>query len=299
MFRATLMFAALIGVTAVQAGSATTYTQKIEQWRAKRVASLTAPYGWLSLVGLPWLHEGANTVGSAADNAIVIESAPAHLGTVDWHKDGTVTLELAADAHATIDGKHQRRATLLDDSHDKPTTVRFGTTEFYLVTRNGRKGLRVKDSQAPTRVHFAGLDHFPVDPSLRVTARWIPFQPHHELKMGNEIGGVDTYPVPGKAEFDYQGHTYSVEPVIEVPGDTQYFLVFADKTSGKETYGAARFLYLDPPKPGSDTVVIDFNKAYNPPCAFTPYATCPLAPPENRLGFRVTAGEKSYRGPSE
>ncbi len=296
MLRTLIVIASLFGVTAVHASD--TYTQQIEHWRAERLASLTAPYGWLSLVGLPWLHEGTNTVGSAADNAIVIASAPAHLGTVDWHANGTVTVTLDPGSKAGIIGTSERHAVMLDDSHDKPTTVRFGSTEFYLVTRNGRKGLRVKDSQAPTRTHFAGLDYFPIDPALRITARWTAFHPHHELKMGNEIGGIDTYPVPGKAEFEFNGHTYSVEPVIEVPGDKQYFLVFADQTSGKETYGAARFLYIDPPAPGSNTVVIDFNKAYNPPCAFTPYATCPLAPPENRLGFRVTAGEKVYRGPN-
>jgi uncharacterized protein len=298
MFRASPFLAvfliALSGVATVQAADVSSYTQQIKHWRTQRVERLTAPYGWLSLIGLPWLEQGANTVGSAKDNAIVIDTAPAHLGTVDWRKDGTVTIELAPDAHATIDGKHERRATLLDDSHDKPTVVRFGTTEFYLIARNGRKGLRVKDSESPTRTHFAGIDHFPVDPSLRIVAKWVPYTKPHTLKMGNEIGAVDTFPVPGKAEFTYQGHDYTLYPVIEVPGDSQYFLVFADATSGKETYGAARFLYIDKPKDGH--VVIDFNKAYNPPCAFTPYATCPLAPPENRLGFRVTAGEKVYKG---
>lgn len=297
MFRASLVLAAILGVTAVHAADSPSYSQQIMHWRAQRLERLTAPYGWLSLIGLPWLQHGANTVGSAPDNAIVIPQAPAHLGTVDWNKDGTVQIHLDAGTDALINGKHVSSATLLDDSHPNPTTVRFGTTEFYLVTRDGRKGLRVKDSDAPTRTHFAGLAYFPVDPSLRIVARWIPFKPHHELKMGNEIGGVDTYPVPGKAVFEYQGHSYSLEPVIEVPGDTQYFVVFADATSGKETYGSARFMYIDPPKDGH--VVLDFNKAYNPPCAFTPYATCPLAPPENRLGFRVTAGEKAYRGTVE
>ncbi len=300
MFRASLVLATVLGVTAVQAAAGPGYTQQIQHWRAQRLKSLTAPYGWLSLVGLPWLQKGANTVGSAKDNDIVLDKAPAHLGSIDWHKDGKVTIKLAAgDAHVTINGRHVREAVLLDDSHDKPTTVKFATTEFYLVSRNGMKGLRVKDSQSPTRVHFAGLDYFPVNPALRITAHWVPFKPHHHLKMGNEIGGVDTYPVPGKAVFTYQGHRYSVEPVIEVPGDTQYFLVFSDRTSGHETYGASRFLYLDPPKPGSDTVTIDFNKAYNPPCAFTPFATCPLPAPVNRLDFRVTAGEKKYAGAGE
>ena len=296
MSRTVILLAALLGVTAAYASPPASYTQQIEQWRAERLKSLTAPYSWLSLVGLPWLHEGVNRVGSAKGNDVVIASAPPHLATIDWRKDGTLTLALDKGVQARILGSHARHATLLDDSHAEPTTVRFGTTEFYLVTRNGMKGLRVKDSRAPTRTHFAGLDYFPINPALRFTAQWTAFKPQHEMKMGNEIGGIDSYPVPGKATFEYRGHQYVVTPVIETPGATQYFLVFADRTSGKETYGAARFLYIDPPKPGSHTVVVDFNKAYNPPCAFTPYATCNLAPPENRLDFRVTAGEKKYAG---
>jgi uncharacterized protein (DUF1684 family) len=299
MFRTSLILALIVGASTVHADVTPRYAKQIQQWRAQRVKALTAPYGWLSLVGLPWLQHGVNTVGSAADNDVVIASAPAHLGRVDWKTDGSVEVHLAAGTKARIEGTHRRSATLLDDSHAHPTTVRFGTTEFYLKAQNGRKALRVKDSTAKTRTHFSGLDYFPINPSLRIVAHWIAFKPQHQIKMANEIGGIDTYPVPGKAVFQYQGHTYSVEPVIEAPGEKQYFLVFSDATSGKQTYGAARFLYIDPPRKGSDTVVIDFNKAYNPPCAFTPYATCNLAPPENRLPFRVTAGELTYKGPSD
>ena len=205
-----------------------------------------------------------------------------------------MNVSLSDDEAATIDGRHAGTALMADDGHPNPTIVRSGSVSFYLIDRGGRKGLRVKDNDSPTRTRFAGLDYFPVDPSLRIEARWVPFKPQHTLDMANEIGGVDHFPVPGKAVFEHDGHTYTLYPVIEVPGDKQFFLVFADRTSGRETYGAARFLYIDPPRDGK--VVIDFNKAYNPPCAFTPYATCPLAPPENRLGFRVTAGEKAYHG---
>ena len=187
---------------------------------------------------------------------------------------------------------------LVDDLHAgtdaAPTRVAFGSASFYVIDRDGRKGLRVKDTQAPTRQHFLGIDAFPIDPSWRIEATWVPAQPGETLEMGSVIGTIDKYPVPGKLEFTRDGRHFEILPVIEVPGDTQYFIVFADRTSGKETYGAARFLYIDPPKDGK--VVLDFNKAYNPPCAFTPFATCPLAPPENRLDLRVTAGEKNYRG---
>ena len=170
----------------------------------------------------------------------------------------------------------------------------FGTANFVVIDRSGRKALRVKDSEAPTRTHFLGIDYFDIDPSWRVEAKWIAFDPPHELEVPTVIGTVEKYPVPGKAVFQRGGKTFELLPVIEVPGDRELFLIFADRTSGKETYGAARFLYV--PMPVDGKIVLDFNRAYNPPCAFTPYATCPLAPPENRLDLRVTAGEKKYRG---
>ncbi|HZP66014.1 MAG TPA: DUF1684 domain-containing protein [Rudaea sp.] len=283
------------GVGAVGAGvdAVSGYKQQIESWRAQRVKRLTAPTGWLSLVGLPWLKEGANKIGSAPDNDVVIATAPAHLGVVTLAR-GKASIALDTQAQATIDGAKKANAELLDDSHDKPTTVAFGTTSFYLIERNGKYGLRVKDANAPTRLHFAGIDYFDIDPSWRIEAKWEAYDPPREVEEPNVLGQIDKVVVPGAAVFERDGKSYRVEPVIENPGDTELFLVFADKTSGKETYGAARFVYTEPPKDGK--VIIDFNKAYNPPCAFTPYATCPLPTAQNRLGLRVTAGEKKYRG---
>jgi uncharacterized protein (DUF1684 family) len=282
----------------VQAADIDSYKHSIEQWQAGRVERLTAPDGWLSLIGLEWLQPGANRVGSAADNDIVLSAGPAHLGVVTLAADGGMRIVLDKDSGATVDGKAVTDAALVDDLHAgtdaAPTRVAFGSASFYVIDRDGRKGLRVKDTQAPTRQHFLGIDAFPIDPSWRIEATWVPAQPGETLEMGSVIGTIDKYPVPGKLEFTRDGRHFEILPVIEVPGDTQYFIVFADRTSGKETYGAARFLYIDPPKDGK--VVLDFNKAYNPPCAFTPFATCPLAPPENRLDLRVTAGEKNYRG---
>jgi uncharacterized protein len=294
MFRLLAFTAILIltGVAFVSAAEPDAYTQQIEHWRAQRIARLTAPDGWLALVALDWLKPGANTLGSAHGNDIVLPKAPARLGTIEWAKDGALAITLAPASGALIDGKPQTHATLLDDSHDKPTIVSFGTVSFYVIDRNGKKGLRVRDTDAPTRVHFKGIDSFPIAPSWRIVAKWVPFNPPHKLETPNMVGQIDTFPVPGKAVFERDGHTFELYPVIEVPGDTQLFLIFADRTSGRETYGAARFLYADMPKDGR--IVLDFNKAYNPPCAFTPYATCPLAPPENRLDLRVTAGEKKY-----
>ena len=269
------------------------YSREIEHWRAQRIARLTAPDGWLSLTGLYWLEPGPSALGSATDNAIVLAKAPAHLGVIEWRADGTLALHLDADSGARVDGQRTPEAILRDDREPNPTRVSVGSVNFIVIDRGGRKALRVRDSEAETRTHFAGIEAFPVDPAWRVVADWIPFDPPQTLETANVIGQMERYPVPGKAVFEREGRTHELLPVIEVPGDSQLFLIFADATSGRETYGAARFLYADPPRDGR--IVLDFNKAYNPPCAFTAFATCPLAPPENRLDLRVTAGEKKYQ----
>ncbi|HEX5304921.1 MAG TPA: DUF1684 domain-containing protein [Dyella sp.] len=307
--RAPLALAVLLGVSPVHAAdvpvaptlSAQDVTREVEQWRHDRLERLTAPDGWLSLIGLEWLHEGVNRVGHAADNDIVLAAGPDHLGTVTLGKDGALTFAPAAGSGATVDGQTVTSAALVDDMHagaGTPTTVRFGTASFYVIDRNGRKALRVKDTEAPTRKHFLGIESFPIDPSWRIVAKWVPFDPPHQLQIGSVIGTIDTVDVPGKAVFERDGKTFELMPYQEEPGG-ELFFVIADRTSGKETYGAARFFYAALPaggvkQPGS--VVLDFNRAYNPPCAFTPFATCPLAPPENRLDIAVTAGEKKYRG---
>ena len=289
-----LMAASLSGAQLIAADTGDDYTREIESWRAGRLERLQSPTGWLSLVGLEWLKPGRNTVGAASDNDIVIAGAPAHLGSVDWEGD-KVKIALTADSGALIDGQLLGSAEMLDDSHEKPTTVSFGTTRFYLVDRaGGKKGLRIKDSKAETRTHFLGLDYYPVDPSWHIEARWVAFDPPHTLEIPNVLGTIDKITVPGKAVFEHEGKTFELLPVLETEDADELFYIIADKTSGKETYGAGRFFYSAMPKDGK--VVLDFNKAYNPPCAFTPYATCPLAPPENRMPVAVRAGEKKYRG---
>lgn len=270
------------------------YQQEIERWHAQRIARLTAPDGWLSLVGLEWLKPGTNRIGSAGDNDVVLAKAPAHLGTITWAGDNSLSITLDAANGVTIDGIAQDRAVLRDDSRADPTTVAFGSVSFIAIDRSGRKGLRVRDSEAETRIHFKGIERFPVDRDWHIVAEWIPLDPPFQLATGTVIGTIENYPAPGRAVFERDGQRFELYPVLEAPDDKQLFLIFADATSGKETYGAARFLYIDPPHEGK--VVIDFNRAYNPPCAFTAFATCPLAPPENRLDLRVTAGERKYRG---
>jgi uncharacterized protein (DUF1684 family) len=267
---------------------------EITIWRSQRLDRLKAEGGWLSLVGLHWLKDGANSIGSAKGSDVLIASAPAKLGTATL-AGGEVTFTLEPGAIAVVGtSDRNKNAVLRDDRSEQPTKVAFGTTSFYVIDRDGKKGLRVKDTEAATRKNFLGLDYFDVAEKWRVEAKWEAFDPPKTLDVPTVLGTVEKYKVPGKAVFERGGKTYEVQPVLETADAKQLFLIFADKTTGKETYGAGRFLYADMPANGK--IVLDFNKAYNPPCAFTPYATCPLAPPENRINLRIDAGEKKYKG---
>ncbi|WP_426701332.1 DUF1684 domain-containing protein [Rhodanobacter sp. Col0626] len=274
------------------------YLQQIRQWQAQRLAYLLAPSGWLSLTGFGWLKPGDNRIGSAAENDIVFQNGPAHLGVVTLKQSGEVSIRLAADSNAKIDGKSLRESTLFDDAciGQAPSIVSFGTASFHVIHRDGRKALRVKDDEAPARAHFSGLDYFAIDPAWRVIADWIPFATPCKLSLNRRLGTVSAVDVPGKAVFWLLGRMHALLPYLEKPGGDLFF-VLTDQTSGEETCDKARFLHASPPVSGK--LVLDFNKAHNPPSAFTPYANCPMAPPENELALRVIVGEKRYRGRRE
>ena len=281
-----------VGSAASTTSAREAHQREIEAWRVERVAALTKPDGWLTLIGLHFLPPGESTIGSAKDNAVVLAAGPAHVGRVTLAADGKVSFALAEGVDAKIDGQPLRAAELkLGVGRIKPTLVNAGTVSLFAIDRGGRKALRVKDSAAARRTHFLGLDYFPVDPAWRIEARWEPFEKSRLLPVTNMLGQSSPEPVPGKAVFERDGKTYELLPIDE-GRDVPLFFVISDATSGKETYGASRFLYVDWPKEGARTIVLDFNRAENPPCAFTPFATCPLPPKENRLPFAVTAGER-------
>ncbi len=275
------------------------HEREIMNWRADRVARLKARDGWLTLTGLHWLQEGPNPVGSDPSNRIVIKAkVPPQLGTLVVDK-GSVTLQPNPAAGLTIDGKPVSLPVPLaaDTEPNGPTVVLVGTVRFQVIRRNERLGLRVKDSESEARRNFRGIDYFPIAPKWRVDARFEPFKPPRKVPIPNVIGITTEEIAPGLLAFTVDGREYRIEPILE-EGTKDYFIIFRDQTSGKETYGSGRFVYAPPPDPSGHTV-IDFNEAYNPPCAFTPFATCPLPPPQNRLPFRVTAGEKKYAGGHE
>jgi hypothetical protein len=286
-----LAAALLAGVTLAAEPDA--YRQEIDAWRAHRVERLTAADSWLALIGRHPLEVGVWSVGSGADNAIRLAAGPAHLGTITRTGDSTVTFALADGVDGAIDGTTERAAPLAYGPAVKPTYVRAGTINFYILESRGRLFLRVRDSESPRRRNFVGLDYFPTDPAWRIVADWVPFDPPRPLPITNVVGVTENADCPGKAVFQVDGRTVELLPVQEAPGERLFFIL-TDATAGEETYEASRFLYADPPRDGK--VVLDFNQLYNPPCAFTPFTTCPLPPKENRLTIPLRAGEKKYRG---
>jgi uncharacterized protein (DUF1684 family) len=270
------------------------YQQDIDQWRAARLDKVTGEDGWTTLVGLFWLKDGDNRFGSAPGNELSLSegSLPEQTGTFKLDK-GEIKFTSAPGAGVSSGGKTVTSLKLVTDAAGEPTVLRRGTLSFYAIERIGRYGVRVKDTQAPARVHFKGLQYFPLDQKWRFAARFEAYAPMKKIPIVNILGMEENMDSPGALLFDVDGKTYRLDTVLE-PGETDYFVMFADKTNGRDTYGAGRFLYVSPPKDG--VTVLDFNKSYNPPCVFSPYATCPLPPAQNRLAVAVAAGELKYAG---
>jgi uncharacterized protein (DUF1684 family) len=269
------------------------YRQEIERWRGERLKSLTGEGSWLTLAGLFWLKEGENRMGSDPASDIVLPEgkAPARAGSL-WLERGAVRLEAAPDSAITREGQPVSTLDLKSDADGEPTVLNLGSLSFQVIKRGESLGLRVKDSEHPERKRFAGLDYFPAEPKWRVEARFEPYNPPKMVPIMNVLGMTEDQPSPGALVFEVGGQSYRLDAISE-KGSEELFIIFADLTSGKQTYGAGRYLYTAPAD-GRGRVVLDFNKAYNPPCAFTNYATCPLPPAQNRLALSVEAGEKNY-----
>ena len=270
------------------------YQQDIDSWRATRLKNVAGPDGWTTLVGLYWFKEGANRFGSAAGSDLALESPrlPADAGTFTLAK-GKVSFAAAKGTDIRSAGKPVTAQQLGTDADPDTTVLTHGSITFYAIQRGPRYGLRVKDSEADARVHFKGLEYYPLDQKWRFEARFVPYTPMKKIPIINILGMEDDMNSPGAVEFEMDGKQYRLDAVLE-DGETDYFIMFGDPTNGKQTYGAGRFMYVKPPVNG--VTVLDFNKSYNPPCAFSHYATCPLPPPQNRLPFAITAGEFKYAG---
>jgi uncharacterized protein (DUF1684 family) len=264
------------------------YQREVEKFRAEEIKDLKS--NWLVLAGLFWLKPGANAFGTASSNPIVLPAgtAPAKAGVFELTGD-EVTLKMEPSAAAIIDSQPVMTATLQPDTSGKPTVVALGRLRMHVIKRGDRTGIRVKDLQNPALRNFTSLRFYPIDTAYRVTATWVPSDGKRTVDVPNVLGDVTPTTIPGEVRFTVNRQQLKL---TALGGDaaTGLFFVFSDTTSKTETYPAGRFLEADAVKDG--TVVLDFNKAYNPPCAVTPYATCPIAPKENRLAVAIPAGEK-------
>jgi uncharacterized protein (DUF1684 family) len=267
----------------------------VEAWRAGRLARLTADDGWLTLTGLYWLEPGENLFGSLPDNAVVIPdgSVAGVAGRLLLGDDGTVVARAEAGADVEVNGEPLTEKVLATDAGSAPDVISVGRVRFYIIDREGRLAARVKDPEAPTRTGFAGIEHFPIDPAFRVEARLETYDEPREVAIPTVLGEDTAMTAPGRLHFTIGGEALTLEAYADEPGKDM-FLIFRDATSGDTTYGAGRFLYAEAPDP-EGTTTLDFNLAYNPPCAFTPHATCPLPPPQNWLPVALEAGEQ-YHG---
>ena len=278
---------------AVEAAAQAVFEADQQAWRDTRRERLLQPDGWASLIGLQWIEPGAHRVGSDEDNGIRLAMGPAHLGVLR-NDDGTLVFTPDADSGVRLDDAPMGGAAPLRTDADPggASVLSFdgGKGLATAIARDDRLALRVKHADAPSRTGFRGLTYWPGGPDWIVDARYVPNPAGRTIDIVNIVGTVEPMPNPGRVEFERGGRTHRIEALDDGSGGV--FLVFADRTSGHGSYGAGRF--IDAPAPSNGRVRIDFNQAYNPPCAFTPFATCPLPPPENRLDLAVNAGEKAY-----
>ena len=276
-----------IALVAFHSAAETPYVIAIEQWRQQREQELRADSGWLTVAGLFWLKNGLSTAGSNASCDIVLPRGPAKVGEFDF-QHGHIIFRPVSGVVVSVNGKPAGEASRLKpDTEGNPDQVEVNGLTMFVIHRGDRYAIRLKDIDSKSRKQFAGLHWFPVNPSYRVTAKFVPYDPPKQIAIPNVLGETNQMPSPGYVHFTLDGHSLRLDPVLE---EDHLFLIFHDETSGKETYRAGRFLDAELPKDGK--VLLDFNKAYNPPCAFTPYATCPLPPKQNRLPLRIEAGEQ-------
>jgi uncharacterized protein (DUF1684 family) len=266
------------------------YVRSIEEWRVERETRLKSDTGWLTVIGLFWLKEGVNTIGSADSADVVLpKSAPAIVGTITVQGP---KVEFVAHEGVTTMFKDVSVSRLaFGDKED--VALEVGSISFYTIERGGRRAIRVKDRNAPARKAFSGLRWYPIDARWRVAAKLLPPKSPRTVKIGTIVGDSIDLESAGELVFTLDGREHRLEAVYETPERDVLFVMFKDRTNGTATYGAGRYMY--PPVAVDGIVDLDFNKAYNPPCAFTDYATCPLPPRQNWLSVPVEAGEMAYK----
>ncbi len=267
------------------------YIKEINYWHRKRIENLKKENGWLNLAGLYWLKRGENKFGTDKTNDVIFPEgkAPGLIGVFNL-SDSIVTVKIENGVDVTCNGKNVSELKLKNDTQDNPTVLQYGSLRWFIIKRGDKYGVRLRDLDSPLLKSFDDIDTYPINSDWRIEAHLEPYNPAKKILVPNILGMVDTALVKNAIVFVKDGVTCKIDPLEE---GNKYFIIFADKTSGKETYGAGRFLYADKPD-STGKLFVDFNKAYNPPCSFTKFATCPLPPKQNHLMMEVTAGEKKY-----
>jgi len=268
------------------------YVKEVNDWHAIRVADLKGPAGWLNIAGLFWLADGMNSFGRGADNALVFP------GVLDVEKAGYFSLEnglvrqtLLPGVTITCDGKPITGTRIIfHPDSSRQAVMEYGSLRWFIIKRDTRYGVRLRDLHHADLQQFAGIDRYPVDARWKITARWEE-TPGRTIPITNVLGQTTPQAAPGILVFSLEGKEFRLDALDE--GGDELFIIFGDATNAKETYGAGRYLYV--PKPTNGAVVVDFNRSENPPCAFTEFATCPLPPAGNVMDIPVYAGEKDYK----
>lgn len=289
MLRVLIAIAALTAIVAGNSNVPATYFDSIREWQKQREAGLRSQDSWLTLAGLFWLKPGDNTIGSVDSNNFVLPngSAPAHIGRLRVEGKNVVFTNVAGSAVTINNRPVTSEVTLKSDESEQPDVVHAGTVSFFVIQRGDRLGIRAKDSASSVLKNFRGLKYFPINTEYRFEAKFLPNV--KKIPILNVLGQTDLEESPGVVEFTFKGERYQLRPIYE--GKTLFFL-FKDPTNKTQTYPAGRMLNTLLPVNGM--VDLDFNKSYNPPCTFTPYATCPLPPKGNTLSIPIEAGELRY-----
>ena len=280
-----------------QTASTDAYHAEITKFQQDREAALKTDTGWLTIAGLWFLTQPETTFGSDPLNDIVLPAgAPGRAGTF-LLRDGKVSVKAADGVTFQLDGKAVTEATLRPDGEGPPDRITLGDLQLWVHNSGNRLSIRLRDKNSALRKEFVGTSWFAINPAYRVEGTYTAYPQPKIVEVANILGDSDKMTVPGIVSFTYSGQEYKLEPVLEqTTTGPRFWFIFRDLTSQKETYPAARFLYT--PLPVDGKVILDFNKAQNPPCAYNPYTTCPLPTEQNRLRTRIEAGEMRYKGHS-
>jgi len=280
----------VLSVTLIASGQ-TSFSADTQKWREQHETEIKAEDGWLTVSGLFWLKEGTTTIGTGETSDIVLpaRSAPVTVGSLELN-NGVVSLRVSDGVVVQVNDKPVQEYVMTFETDKPPDQFKVGSLKLGVIKRGNRYGLRVRDKNSPARLHFKGLKWFPARENYRIIATFTAYDEPKEIRIMNVLGDELKLKTPGLLTFTLNGQKFELRPVIE--DEKKLFIIFRDLTAGKTTYPAGRFLYADLPKDGK--VVLDFNRAENPPCAFTEFATCPLPPRQNFMNTAINAGEMRF-----